>query len=64
MLPDSKPVYTDGLERVKKTVDLKGRTLQMFVRISEITLEPGQTFDASDWTVEGGEAVPAALVPP
>ncbi|KAH9914457.1 uncharacterized protein B0H18DRAFT_1125496 [Fomitopsis serialis] len=52
--PESKPSYTDGLNCVKKTVDLRGQTLQVIVKLANIVLTPEKPeYGGGTWHVEG-----------
>ena len=52
--PDSKPAYDGGLADVKKTVSLRGRRLQVIVKLANIILTPEKPrYDGGTWHVEG-----------
>ena len=52
--PDSKPAYDGGLEEVKKTVDFRGKTVQIIVKLANIILTPEKPeYEGGTWHVEG-----------
>lgn len=52
--PDSKPAYDGGLDRVKKTVDFCGKTMQVIVKLSNIVLTPEKPeYRGGAWRFEG-----------
>lgn len=52
--PDSKPAYDGGLDGVKNTVSLRGRTLQVIVKLADIVLTPEKPeYPGGKWHVEG-----------
>ncbi|KAH9914456.1 uncharacterized protein B0H18DRAFT_125990 [Fomitopsis serialis] len=63
--PDSKPAYEDGLVTVKKTVGLKGRRLQVIVKLANIVLTPEKPqYGGGTWHVEGmdNEAIVSTFI--
>lgn len=54
--PDSLPAYDGGLDDVKKTVSLRGRTLQLIVKLANIILTPEKPeYPGGKWHVEGAQ---------
>ena len=52
--PDSLPAYDGGLDGVKKTISLRGRTLQLIVKLADIILTPEKPeYPGGKWHVEG-----------
>ena len=52
--PDSLPSYNGGLDDVKRTVSLRGKTLQVIVKLANIVLSPGQpSYEGGSWHIEG-----------
>ena len=52
--PDSLPSYNGGLSDVKKTISLKGQTLQVIVKLANIVLAPGAPpYEGGSWHIEG-----------
>ena len=52
--PDSLPAYDGGLNDVKKTITLRGRTLQLIVKLANIVLTPEKPeYPGGKWHVEG-----------
>jgi len=52
--PDSKPSYCGGLDDVKKTLNLRGKTLQVIVKLANIVLTPEKPeYEGGTWHVEG-----------
>ena len=52
--PDSKPAYDGGLKGLTKTVDLRGRRLQVIVKLANIMLTPEKPrYVGGTWHVEG-----------
>lgn len=52
--PDSKPVYDGGLDSVQKTINLRGTTLQLIVKLANIVLTPEKPeYPGGKWHVEG-----------
>ena len=48
------PAYDDGLDNVKKTISLRGRTLQIIVKLANIILTPDEPeYPGGKWHVEG-----------
>jgi len=63
--PESKPSYVDGLDCVKKTVDLRGKTLQVIVKLANIVLTPEKPeYGGGTWHVEGKSGVHGVLHSP
>ncbi|KAH9926109.1 uncharacterized protein B0H18DRAFT_1006567 [Fomitopsis serialis] len=63
--PDSKPAYEDGLARVQKRVSLKGRRLQVIVKLANIMLTTEKPqYRGGTWHVEGmdNEAIVATFI--
>ncbi|EPS95159.1 hypothetical protein FOMPIDRAFT_1132922 [Fomitopsis schrenkii] len=63
--PDSKPAYDGSLEDVKKTISLRGRTLQLIVKLANIVLTPEKPeYPGGKWHVEGmnNEAIVATFI--
>ncbi|EPT01734.1 hypothetical protein FOMPIDRAFT_1048621 [Fomitopsis schrenkii] len=63
--PDSKPAYDGGLDDVKKTINLRGRTLQLIVKLANIVLTPEKPeYPGGKWHVEGmnNEAIVATFI--
>ncbi|KAH9914475.1 uncharacterized protein B0H18DRAFT_1097137 [Fomitopsis serialis] len=63
--PESKPSYTDSLDCVKKTKDLRGRTLQVIVKLANIVLTPEKPeYGGGAWHVEGmdNEAIVSTFI--
>ena len=57
--PDSLPSYCGGLDCVKKTVSLRGRTLQIIVKLANIVLTPAApSYEGGSWHVEGRSLPP------
>lgn len=51
---DSKPTYQDGMDGVKKTVDFRGKTMQVIVKLANIVLTPEKPeYAGGTWHVEG-----------
>ncbi|KZT68186.1 hypothetical protein DAEQUDRAFT_728235 [Daedalea quercina L-15889] len=51
--PDSKPAYDGGLDEEKKTVSLRGKTLQVIVKAANIVLTPGNPkYAGGKWHVK------------
>ena len=54
VFPDSKPNYDGGLDHVKRTISLKGKTLQVIVKLANIVLTPEKPeYSGGTWHVEG-----------
>ncbi|KAH9914462.1 uncharacterized protein B0H18DRAFT_1144445 [Fomitopsis serialis] len=52
--PDSKPEYDGGLDQMNKTINLRGQTLQIIVKLANIVLTPDKPeYDGGKWHVEG-----------
>ncbi|KAH9914461.1 uncharacterized protein B0H18DRAFT_1215946 [Fomitopsis serialis] len=63
--PDSKPSYDGGLDGVKKTVDLRGKTLHVIVKLANIVLTPEKPeYSGGTWHVEGmdNEAIVSTFI--
>ncbi|KAH9842492.1 uncharacterized protein C8Q71DRAFT_733085 [Rhodofomes roseus] len=63
--PDSKPRYEGGLGDVRKTVDLRGKTLQVIVKLANIVLTPEKPeYGGGTWHVEGmdNEAIVSTFI--
>lgn len=63
--PDSKPSYDGGLDGVKKTVNLRGETLQVIVKLANIVLTPEKPdYGGGTWHVEGmdNEAIVSTFI--
>ncbi|EPT01446.1 hypothetical protein FOMPIDRAFT_40499 [Fomitopsis schrenkii] len=63
--PDSKPAYDGGLDDVEKTISLRGRTLQLIVKLANIILTPEKPeYPGGKWHVEGmnNEAIVATVI--
>ncbi|KAH9926103.1 uncharacterized protein B0H18DRAFT_1119008 [Fomitopsis serialis] len=53
---DSKPAYNGGLNEVQKTVDLRGKRLQVIVKLTNVMLTPEKPqFNGTQWQYEGSE---------
>ncbi|EPT06268.1 hypothetical protein FOMPIDRAFT_1110227 [Fomitopsis schrenkii] len=51
--PESKPSYDGGLDGVKKTVDFRGKTMQVIVKLSNIVLTPEKPeYGGGTWHVD------------
>ncbi|KAI0717938.1 hypothetical protein C8Q72DRAFT_902417 [Fomitopsis betulina] len=62
---DSKPTYQDGMDGVKKTVDFRGKTMQVIVKLANIVLTPEKPeYAGGTWHVEGmnNEAIVATVI--
>lgn len=52
--PESKPACDGGLDEVKKTVDFRGKTMQIIVKLANIMLTPEKpAYGGGTWHVEG-----------
>ncbi|TFY64227.1 hypothetical protein EVJ58_g2765 [Rhodofomes roseus] len=63
--PESKPAYDHGLDEVKKTVNLRGQTLQIIVKLANIVLTPeNPEYGGGTWHVEGmnNEAIVSTFI--
>ncbi|KZT74035.1 hypothetical protein DAEQUDRAFT_702202 [Daedalea quercina L-15889] len=63
--PDSKPAYDDGLDEEKKTVNLRGKTLQVILKAANIVLTPEDPeYAGGKWHVEGmnNEAIVSTFI--
>ncbi|TFY53754.1 hypothetical protein EVJ58_g9272 [Rhodofomes roseus] len=63
--PDSKPAYDHGLDAVKKTINLRGQTLQIIVKLANIVLTPeNPEYGGGKWHVEGmnNEAIVSTFI--
>ncbi|KAH9839182.1 uncharacterized protein C8Q71DRAFT_795498 [Rhodofomes roseus] len=63
--PDSKPTYDGELADVKKTVSLRGRQLQVIVKLANIVLTPEKpVYEGGTWHVEGmdNEAIVSTFI--
>lgn len=54
VFPDSKPKYDGGLDTMRRTVSLRGKTLQAIVKLANIILVPEKPeYTGGTWHVEG-----------